>query len=62
LSGPDALPGAAWDVMTEAGRLGAITTPFLNDQERGQVEALVSAGRGDLAWLAQGGRADRKAA
>jgi hypothetical protein len=51
LSGPDALDGAAWDVMTEAARLGAVTSPVLTDAEVGKVEALVEAGRSELEWL-----------
>lgn len=54
LCGPDALPGAGWDVMTEAARAGAITTPVLTDEERRRIATLVQAGRTDLAWLVRG--------
>jgi hypothetical protein len=57
LSGPDALPGVAWDVMTEAGRSGAITGPVLTDVEKARLAKLVSeGGRADLAWLLGGAR------
>lgn len=52
LSGPDAISGAAWEVVTEAARLGAITAPVLTEVEREQIQALVAAGKPELAWLA----------
>ena len=65
LSGPDALSGAAWDVMTEAARCGAVTGPVVTEAERDRLAALVEMGRIDLAPLltpAQARASERRAA